>query len=156
MILFCDIDGILNGHQAHPNGYCGTYPECVKQFNHILDEFPDLKLVISSAWRYLVHNGCMTLLGFENMLLTHGVKCRGRIVGITRKDFEERIDPRENQIMDWVKIHKPSQWLVIDDLDLRMDNFFWTDGEVGLTEQDACEIIHIIRCHNEDIWKNFN
>ena len=144
MIVFCDVDGVLNFHQAHPNGYCGTYPECVKQFNRILDEFPDLKLVISSAWRYLVYSGSMNITGLENLFLSHGLNCRHKILDVTRKDLDEN-DSRENQIMEYVDRYKLNKWIVIDDLDLKIDNFFRTNGEVGLTKQDADAIICILQ-----------
>ena len=42
--------------------------DCVEQLNRITDT-TEAMLVISSSWRYLVHNGHMTLHGFEYMLL---------------------------------------------------------------------------------------
>ena len=109
MIVFLDIDGVLNSHKPHPNGYCGISPECAQRFNHILDKFPDVKLVISSSWRYLVHSGSMTIIGLENLFLSHGLNFKGRIEGITREDIEIDdgvYDPREIQIIDYIKDRK--------------------------------------------------
>lgn len=146
MIIFLDIDGVLNSHQPHPNGYCGISPECAQRFNKILKAFPYVNLVISSSWRYLVHSGSMTVTGLENLFLSHGLNFRGRIEGITRKDklinIDDSIyDPREVQIMDYVNSNSIRQWLVIDDLDLNIDNFYRTDGEVGLTDEDVKNLI---------------
>jgi hypothetical protein len=143
MILFLDIDGVLNGHRAHENGYCGTYPSCVAVFNDILEHFPEIPIVVSSAWRYLVLNKCMTIKGFENMMLTHGLKCRGRFEGITVSD--EVFSTREYQILDYVGDSK-SEWLAIDDLPLALPdtNFYRTNGETGLTEEDGSKIKNIL------------
>jgi len=149
MIIFLDIDGVLNGHKPHPNGYCGISPECAKRFNTILETFPYVNLVISSSWRYLVHSGSMTIIGLENLFLSHGLNVRGRIAGITRKDRLINIDdsvydPREEQIRDYIRHNSVKDWLVIDDLDLDIDNFYKTNGETGLSNMDAGNIMHIL------------
>lgn len=140
MILFLDIDGVLNGHRAHENGYCGTYPECVAVFNDILEHFPEISIIVSSAWRYLVLNECMTIKGFENMMLTHGLKCRNKFIGVTVSD--EALPTRENQILNYVG----DSWLAIDDLplDLPDTNFYRTNGETGLTKEDGDKIKNIL------------
>lgn len=148
MIIFLDIDGVLNSHSPHPNGYCGISPECAQRFNRILEEFPYAKLVISSSWRYLVHNGSMTITGLENLFLSHGLNFRGKIEGITRKDIEIDdgvYDPREIQIMDYINCNSLRQWLIIDDLELNIPNFYRTNGETGLTDEDTDNIISILR-----------
>lgn len=48
-VLFLDIDGVLNSHTKLANGYCGIEPKQVEMLNCLLDDIPDLKLVISSA-----------------------------------------------------------------------------------------------------------
>lgn len=67
-ILFLDIDGVLNNHEKLESGYCGISQPQAHHLNLILDTFPDLKLVISSAWRYMTFRGDMTLRGFEMLL----------------------------------------------------------------------------------------
>lgn len=118
-VIFLDIDGVLNRHQQHENGYCGTDPECVRHFNRLLANAPDWKIVISSAWRYLILNGAMTLKGFESMLLTHGLNVKDRIAGRTRADHH-RDEPRRLQITDWLAEQSETveSILVIDDLEL--------------------------------------
>lgn len=86
-ILSLDLDGVLNDHSKHANGYCGTKPEFVSQLNRVIAA-TDCKLVISSARRYLVHGGHMTTTGFTNLLLTHGVDAHARVIGVTRKDID--------------------------------------------------------------------
>jgi hypothetical protein len=153
MIIFLDIDGVLNSHQPHPNGYCGISPECTQRFNSILNEFPDIRLVISSSWRYLVHSGSMTIEGLENLFLSHGLWFRDKIEGITRKDKEIDIDEwdsREEQIMEYVNAAGLKRWIVIDDLPLEINNFYRTNGEIGLTDIDMCNIKLILEWDREN------
>ena len=155
MILFLDIDGVLNDHVHHQNGYCGTKLSCVKCFNRVIDAIPELNLVISSAWRYSILKGDVTLKGFELLLLTHGVKCQDRVIGYTEADGPIEEEPnhvsekarwheaglkwRANQIKKWVQEHKPKDWLAVDDLELNLHpfNFHRTNDRTGLTEVDS-------------------
>lgn len=135
-LIFLDIDGVLNKHVAHKNNYCGTDPECVENFNHILDN-TDSQIIISSAWRYLILNKHMTIVGFENMLLTHGVNCHKRIFSHTKKD-KHAYEPRENQITDFlIEMNFSDKWIAIDDLELNLPNQIKTDGKIGLTRELA-------------------
>lgn len=72
-VLFLDIDGVLNGHQwmreAQSNNICRP---CVLQLNRII-KATGCKIVLSSAWRYMIHGGAMKLNGFAYMLRTHGM-----------------------------------------------------------------------------------
>lgn len=152
MILFLDIDGVLNRHERLESGYCGTDRTCVSNFNKILDTFPDLKIVISSAWRYLILKNRMTIEGFEIMMLTHGVKIHNRVIGCTKEDGKLEDEPshrddaawtkaalkfRKQQIYDYVKENNISKFFVLDDLALDMPELYKTDPNTGLTEKDV-------------------
>jgi len=100
-VLFFDIDGVFNSHERHGNGYCGTRKDCVTRLNRLIAR-TDCLLVASSAWRYLVLSGSMTVVGFENMLLTHGLDCRNRIYGVTRPDATPEITDRGAQINEFL------------------------------------------------------
>lgn len=160
-VLFLDIDGVLNRHVRHGNGYCGMCPDCVSQLNRILLAVPDLKLVISSAWRYHVHKGHMTVAGLEQLLLTHGVDCFGRVAGITRADSITYTDDpsadwqdhsaeqwaewglkwRVEQIREWAASNGVTEFIVVDDLALEMPELVQTDGDLGLTSYAAEQIL---------------
>lgn len=133
--IFLDIDGVLNNHTQHANGYCGMQSASVEAFNGVLLAYPHAKIVITSAWRYLILNGSMTLRGFESMLLTHGVDCFGRVIGHTEAD-KTPDEPRIKQIREWLMDHEPpdfSQYVIFDDLPLGKDyGFIQTDGAKGL------------------------
>ena len=117
----------------------------------------DCKLVISSAWRYLVHNKHMTLTGLENLLLTHGVNCHERVIGITRMDrnLSDKHE-RGKQIHDYLNnleasVCGPSdRYAVVDDdgeigIPEAGHPFVQTDGKVGLTASDADRLIELLQ-----------
>jgi hypothetical protein len=90
-----------------------------------------------------VHCESMTVGGFENLLLSHGVKCHRRILDITRKDHESN-DRRENQIDEWVQKNTPEKWVVLDDLYLDLPQLVQTNGEIGLTDSDINEALDVL------------
>lgn len=150
------MDGVMNDHVPMENTYCGVSPACVRRLNRLLDEFDDLRIVVSSAWRYMVFAGDMSVRGFEEMLLTHGVCCYGRVFGTTAADEDYWSSPpstedyadltvRKRQIEDHVREHKPASYVVLDDMALNMDRFVRTDGLKGLQDQDVDAAIEILR-----------
>lgn len=163
--ILLGIDGVLNPHTRHENGYCGIDRECVRNFNTILEAVSHAKICLISSWRYDVHAGRMTIGGVEAMLLTHGVDCHGRVVGVTVSDEEivgqarswewlkkygARI--RRSQVHRWLwgEWESPQEddrrYVVLDDIDLALPNGgqVVTDPNVGLTAADAQKAISIL------------
>jgi hypothetical protein len=147
-ILFADVDGVLNSFESQTWGTAPRallLPECVKHFNSII-EATEAKIVLSSSWRYYILQDNMTLLGFEHLLRSHGV--RGSLIGCTCHDDEA--DERGEQIRLWKKANlEPFQpYVVIDDFDDGISSrglrFVQTNGAVGLTEADARRAIGLI------------
>ena len=139
-VLLFDIDGVLNDHSWNPIAKSNNImPKMVEQFNRIIHE-TDCKLVISSAWRYMVIGGALTLPGFAYMLRTHGVTDKAEIIGMTASDEDE--PNRSDQILAWIAEHpEVTSWVAVDDLNLDLgDNFVQTDSKVGLT-QELAEVI---------------
>ncbi len=101
-LLFLDIDGVLNTHEPlDPEVLCGRFhPDKVSLLNWVLRE-TGAKLVISSAWRYLIHRGEMNLQGFEWLLRSHGVM-QGRLHGITRKDSYRTVETFNGDCGNWL------------------------------------------------------
>jgi hypothetical protein len=157
-LLFLDIDGVLNVHESDPE---------VAILNYVLRR-TDARLVLSSAWRYLVHRGEMNLAGLDWLLRSHGVLA-GRLVGITRPDtmrdrmdYDGRpgtwpqVDERGQQIADYIRndvFDAPEftmldGYAVVDDLDLGIREaghpFVQTDGAVGLTGADAERLVELL------------
>lgn len=143
--IFLDIDGVLNDHEQQDNGYCTIKPECAVRFNRILRAVPDSRIVISSAWRYLILNGGMALYGFESLLLTHGVDCFNKVAGHTRADANGG-EPFERvaEILEYVDENDVELFVVLDDMDLKIENLIRTNGNVGLTDADADRAIAIL------------
>jgi hypothetical protein len=161
-LVFLDIDGVLNDHTPHENGYCGIEPRLATRFNRILRE-TSAEIVVSSAWRYMMFGGHMSFVGFANMLATHGLDVIDRVAGFTGRDTMIPSDagqliPKPNergeQITRWLKRHPTNSrrqrrhYVVIDDLDLGITEaghpFVQTDGKVGLTTTDAGKAIEIL------------
>jgi len=72
--LFVDIDGVLNRHIHHDhNPYTGIDPRCMNNLNKIMSSVPGLKIVLTSAWRYLILGQQMTIQGFNSMMYGHGL-----------------------------------------------------------------------------------
>jgi hypothetical protein len=141
-IIFLDMDGVMNKHRNYENGYAGISPDCVTNLNSLLDEFTDMVIVVSSAWRYIFHEKDMTPRGFEYMLLIAGVNCKHRVYGYTERD--EVIPTRGGQILHWLAQHKNlriSKFLAIDDLDHDFDKLniprLKTEAKNGLTAEDV-------------------
>lgn len=153
-IIFLDIDGVLNGHAATPSGYCGIDLNRADAFNAIVDR-TGAKIVVTSAWRYLVHSGSMTLKGFEHLLRTHGVK--GEVIGVTGRDAMEQgpdgLVPTPNQrglqVTNWLReFDEPAAYVVIDDMDLGINDsnhpFVQTVGTSGLSGLDADRAVALL------------
>lgn len=153
-IIFLDIDGVLNDHTADPIAESATLlPRCVEQLNRIIDA-TDCRIVLVSAWRYMVSNAAITLHGFEYLLRTHLIHAKGRLIGMTRSDWESsgiQSSERGRQVQEWLDQHHASgigRYVAIDDLDLGYSEFgiplVDTDGRVGLTEVEADKVIAIL------------
>lgn len=153
-ILFLDIDGVLNTHEPlHPEVMCGTlHRDKVDRLNMLL-RTTDARIVLSSAWRYIVHRGEATLTGLEWLLRSHGVLA-GRLIGITRPDTKMPAEwdgstlwPVENergqQIAEFLGVigTNCSSYVVLDDLDLGIraarHPFVLVDPQIGLTDDDV-------------------
>lgn len=149
-LLFLDIDGVLNGHEKNAAGVCGIRPDCAVQLNRVLEK-TGCRLVITSAWRYLIHSGVMTRTGFERMLQTHGINAYERIEGLTRPDANlSDKHERGKQIRDYLQGKQLEAYAVVDDdgeigIPEAGHPFVKTDGKVGLTDADADRLIELLR-----------
>lgn len=160
--LFLDIDGVLNDHARTPSGYCGLQADKIAHLNFILEQEPEVRLVISSAWRYIMLRGDMTLRGFEYLLLQAGLKAWDRLHGHTAADGTElgHYDPDAGEEEKWreagllwrwklcheyAEAHAAEQFVILDDLALESPHLVKVDGSVGLTREIAEEVIRRFR-----------
>lgn len=139
--IFLDIDGVLNGHKRHPNGYAGLDAEPVRLLNEVLEK-TKAKVIVSSAWRYFVLRGEMTIQGLTGLLCTHGLKW-GCVVDVLPADIPDGKGgaDRGAAIEQWFVqrycVSHSCKYVVLDDLDLgyseRNMPFVQTDPSIGLT-----------------------
>ncbi len=157
-ILFLDIDGVLNNHKWNEEAKSNTIlPRCVGQLNRIVREV-DPYVVLSSAWRYMITEGAMTLSGFHHMLQTHGVTKAMRLKAYLPKDDYHfyRGKAIRNYLDLW--IGNKYQYCVLDDgyrcADGSYDDFeipqyhptnhVMVDGNLGLTVIEADKVIRML------------
>lgn len=144
-LIFLDIDGVLNGHSYNEVSQSNEIkPECVARLNRILQE-TEARIVLSSAWRYMLVGRAMSLIGFDYLLRTHGV-IANRLVGRTAAD--EEVSERGWQIHQWRKENDHcGKYVVLDDMDLHISPlhpFVQTDGQIGLTDSDVDKAIRLL------------
>jgi hypothetical protein len=147
-VLFLDIDGVLNDHEFNWGASSNTLKkECVDQLNRILDN-TNCVIVLSTAWRYMIHRGAMTLVGFSYLLRTHGVHLGSRIprlVDLLPMDTgSTNPGERSELILEWLKAHGAGRpWAAVDDMALPNlgERFVRTDGAVGLTDDNTDALI---------------
>lgn len=163
-LLFLDIDGVLNGHTKHPGSpYNGIDPACMARLNRVLVA-TDADVVLSTAWRYQIICGAVTVRGFEFMLHSHGLIPRSNggswIVGYTPSD--EAIPGRGAQVLAWLYSNLPREpvsWAVVDDvpdgmsLDLKQDQYrlVITDGRKGLTDCEVDILIDLLMTSTPEV-----
>jgi len=158
-LVFLDIDGVLNCHEFDREVMCGQiHPDKVSRLNYLLSKTA-AGIVLSSAWRYIIHRGEMNLVGMEWLLRSHGVLAN-RLVGITAPDTLAPSTyngvpgdwPVENergvQIHRWLGEHGHHPYVVLDDLDLGhtlADHpFVHVDGMVGLADADVGKALRLL------------
>ncbi len=150
-IIFLDIDGVLNDHKWNEEAQsCTIRTDCMNELNRIIKE-TSANIVLSSAWRYMVLGGTMSITGFEYLLRTHGFISTGTIIGHTGKDrvTSDRSD-RAKLIKAWViaQSYQSGMYIALDDDDLGYTlegiPLVLTNGKRGLTEADALNVIQFI------------
>lgn len=144
-LIFLDIDGVLNRHSYSELSQSNSIdPDCVARLNRILNA-TDARIVLSSAWRYMLIGKAMSIIGFDYLLRTHGV-IANRLIGRTPAD--EEVTERGWQIHQWRKENDHcGKYVVIDDMDLHISPlhpFVQTQGDVGLTDKEADQVIAIL------------
>lgn len=165
-LLFLDIDGVLNNHDFDHFAMCGRiHYDKIILLNQILDA-TKAKVILTSAWRYIIHRNESTLVGMDWLLRSHGMRS-GHLLDITRLDtMVERpargydgkpeswpqTNERGNQISDYLKSSsiRIASYVALDDLDLGISEaghpFVQTDATVGLTYKEVSQCIeHLMK-----------
>jgi hypothetical protein len=157
-ILFLDMDGVCNSKQhflmvedqklddiktgkegklEYMKAY--TNPNNMWVLKYILEQVPDLKIVISSSWR-----NHFDLELFKELFKHYGLDGE-RIIDKTPKMFSSQ---RVHEINSWLDDHKDvEKWVAVDDHEIYLledpdkQNEILTDPWLGLTMNDAVLII---------------
>lgn len=134
-VLFLDIDGVLNGYDIfqskRPYPLSEFNEEKVNILNSLFEEIPDLKLVLSSSWRFFD--------GIENIVKASGIS--KELFSITPYSEKSRGD----EIKQWIKdFNKPCIYCIVDDIDDfyddQKDSIVFTNPNIGITEKDVEKI----------------
>jgi hypothetical protein len=132
-IVALDIDGVLFVY-----GKYAFSPAACKNLQSLLDQEPDLKIVISSSWRHLGLDQC------KNALKMNGVDST-RVIDKTGDEDGER----GVQIQAWVDRNpEVTSFVVIDDesdFSNMKDRLVQTNGYVGLTKADVDKCLDILK-----------
>lgn len=163
--LFLDLDGVANRHVLLPSGVCGIEADCMARLNHVI-EATHCRLVIASAWRYMMLMGACNLFGFWYLLRTHGLKPlpdqddthkhTGPLVGCLSYDYlPVRNGDRGRLARDWLHAWDNDESAItaaVDDLPEEITGYgevgipcVVTEGSVGLTDDGAERLIKLLR-----------
>lgn len=150
-VLFLDIDGVLNSEQSaiywnrqgKDNGglsrgntyYC---PIAVSNLQSILEEIPDLKIVVSSTWRL-----GETVESMQELLFKSAGIEKHRVIGLTPALPGERGD----EIQNWLDNSSPSveRFVIVDDnsdMGKLLPHLQQTSWRHGLLRKDTVAIIN--------------
>jgi hypothetical protein len=129
MILFLDFDGVLHPF-SRPNGPLAHLPH----FERVLREFPDVDIVISSAWRE-VHS-------LEQLRAFFSEDIASRIVDVTPElDSMDHPFIREAEIRAWLRSagREREAWVALDDIPSFFSpacrNLLLVDTDVGFNQR---------------------
>jgi len=124
-VIFLDIDGVLNHNRTRDRvgGFLGLNPELIRRFNRIIDACPDVKVVVSSTWRYCYAAGVYRdFAGLVGLLKSRGLQ--GDIIGHTPFPVSagggwslgSSYRSRGNEIRDYLSSHpEVERFVVLDD-----------------------------------------
>lgn len=140
-VLFLDIDGVLNLVPSHDNDGKFHKPAMIN-LEFLLNKVPDLKIVVSSAWR---KNG---LKSVRNTLKENGVDPR-KVIDITGDEQSpDEKDHRGYQVECWLERHpEVKDFVILDDqtdfVPLK-DKLVKTTGHRGLTQANVEKALEIL------------
>ena len=133
--MFLDIDGVLNGYNIYQSNR--PYPlsefneEKVEILNSLFDEIPEIKLVLSSSWRFFD--------GIENIIRESGIK--KELFSITPYSIINRGD----EVKQWLNNFEGEyKYCIVDDIDDfdkdQKNNIVFIDPNIGITKNDVEKI----------------
>lgn len=170
-IIFLDIDGVLNSHawwdkfnelKLHEEeGYdFDLDPEAIMRLNKILMLVPEVKIVITSTWRF-DYKDTVERLQAQGLIIP--------IIGCTTTStlyHEGTYMPRGVLVKKWLNENTAGttcNYVILDDdIDFLIEqrwNFIHTNIEIGLTDDDVQRTIAILGTNlfkGSKVVKSFN
>lgn len=135
-VLFLDFDGVLNNFHQRNFGEQFSPPSC-SALNTIVARVPDLKIVISSAWRMHGLTYCQEVLTKNGIDATRVIDVTGREHGL-----------RGYQIQCWLDRNPgvTNMAIIDDESDMGdlMHKLVKTNSFVGLTSTGADRAVEIL------------
>lgn len=134
-IAFLDFDGVLN-HLREPQQIADATAPRLDRFHldvlKLIIERTNCFFVMCSSWRLPPHIEEKPLTWHNRRLESLGVP--GRFIDTTRPWKSDPLEPRHLQISDWLKLHGPVSYVVIDDQDQAGIGHPWIkpSPEIGL------------------------
>ena len=131
--VFADFDGVIFTF----GNYNFSAVAC-KNFQSLLDQVPDLKIVISSSWRHLGEEQC------KKTLHANGIDS-SRVIGITGNERGERGGQVKAYLAGNPEI---THYVIIDDesdFTGLMDRLVKTNPHIGLTEDNIKKALDILK-----------
>ncbi len=148
--LFLDFDGVLNhtgtaSTFTFPDGgrFTGLDVENVARLNHVMQEVPEARIIVSSTWRT-----ALDLSGLRDALTQFGFKYPDRVIGVT----PVLAMARGEEIQSWLDAQldgRPEPIAILDDcedmlhLEPRLIRTDIWDG--GLSDANASAVIALLR-----------
>lgn len=133
-VLFLDFDGVLHALDCTSAGLFGCRP----LLEGVLREFPDVQIVISSAWR--------ELHPLEELRASFSGDIAARIVGVTPiLPFQDGVPHRQRECLAWLSANAPdAAWLALDDVaalfDAGHEQLLLCDPAVGFCPEQVSEL----------------
>ena len=145
MIIFLDIDGVLNRESDWKHKF-SVRQECILALSKIYSELQCSGIALSSTWRVCEsENQSDYYKDFKDMLKTHNMY----IIGTTPLSKKSR----EEEILYYAKRHDITHYLTLDDdpsLFLHKDiPLYLTDYKTGLQDGDVKKIVKFVKKY----WK---
>lgn len=134
-IIFLDMDGVLLKLEDVSSKTINK--DSIHALNRILKSVDNPKIVISSSWRY--NTSPKQMKSYLKSIGVIDIDVIGETPNIS-------LYKRTEEIYSWITKHQNiiSNYVVLDDIDINLQNFVHTNGYKGLTDLDANKAIEIL------------
>lgn len=136
-VLFLDFDGVLNNFSSRNFGEIFS-PSTCKNLNSLLKKVPDLKIVVSSAWRMHGLKYCKAILKKNGINSEKVIDITGNEPGV-----------RGHQIQCWLDRNPGvTNMVIIDDesdMGELVNKLVKTSSFIGLTSKEVALAVEVLK-----------